>query len=67
MNINIKNYLGLKSILWDYRLETIEAKDAFYYYEERFGFLDEQTLTKAEKLLIADLTKKFGGGLFLTA
>jgi len=29
--------------------------------------LDEQALTKEEKLLIADLTKKFGGGLFLTA
>jgi len=67
MNINIKNYLGLKTILWDYHLDKIAAKDAFYYYEERFGFLDEQALTKEEKLLIADLTEKFGGGLFLTA
>lgn len=67
MKIHIEDYLGLKTILWDYCLDDIDAKDAFYYYEERFGFLDKQVLSKAELKLIAELTQKFGNGLFLTA
>lgn len=62
-----KHYPALDLILWDRADQYISATDAFTAYELRWRYIDAQELTKKEKMLIEQLTKHIGNGLFLAA
>jgi hypothetical protein len=65
--IDRKAFPELDLILWDRADRFIPAAEAFRKYEERWQYVDQACLGSAERLLIADLTKTYGQGLFLSA
>lgn len=58
------NYPELNKILWDIKAEKIQAKDAFEVYERRWVYVEQNKLTKPERLLIERLAELFGNGIF---
>jgi hypothetical protein len=64
--IDRKAFPELDLILWDRADRYIPAVEAFHKYEERWRYVDQTCLGEVERLLIADLTKIYGQGLFLT-
>lgn len=65
--IDRKSYPELDLILWD-RAETfIPAADAFSAYEKRWRYVNQENLIPAERILIDELTRVLGNGLFLAA
>lgn len=65
--INRLQYPELNLILWDVHCELIDPRHAFSVYESRWHYVDQQNLTKNERLLIEALTQEFGHGCFLPA
>jgi len=65
--LNRKDYPELDLILWDVASETILAEDAFKKYETRWRYINPEQLCKKERLMIEELTKLYGKGLFLSA
>jgi hypothetical protein len=63
--IDRNNYKELDLILWDTRKKLIAPKDAFAFYEGRWGHVDKNKLDKLELALIDDLIKQVGNGHFL--
>jgi len=63
--INRKNYPELDTILWDIQTEAISPELAFQMYEKRWCYIDQNRLIKEEQLLIDNLIKVIGHGLFL--
>jgi len=45
----------------------ISPEEAFNLYENNWRFVEPAKMCRAEKELVAELTKKFGHGAFLTA
>lgn len=59
-------YPELKLLLWDDRSRFISRERAFYIYETRFHFIEEDKLSNKEKEFIQELANEFGNGFLLT-
>lgn len=66
-NVKIKRerYPELDRILWDIHTQLIPEVEAFRAYEERWGFVDQDRMSKSEKRLVERLTKVVGRGVFI--
>jgi hypothetical protein len=64
MKVRLADFPQLKLIAWNrHAEEEIEGAEAFALYESRWRFIDQATLTLAERELIKRLTVTFGAGL----
>jgi hypothetical protein len=64
MKVRLADYPQLKLIAWNRTSEeTLDEAEAFALYEARWRFIDQATLTAAERELIGRLTTTFGAGL----
>lgn len=62
--IHRKRYPELDKLLWDVHSATVSPELAFRVYEERWGFVQEQQLSRREQTLIRLLTRRVGHGIF---
>lgn len=60
-------YRELDSILWDIHDRFIKPQTAFEMYEKRWRFVEQEKISRKEKLLIQQLVDDFGNGLFMPA
>ncbi|MGY5796173.1 hypothetical protein [Rheinheimera faecalis] len=63
--IHLKLGMQLKEIIWDLNVTELSEKDAFYYYEQRWRYVQKDLLSKEEEQLIEQLTHDYGNGIFL--
>jgi hypothetical protein len=63
--IQLKPGMQLTEIIWDLSVTELSEKDAFYYYEQRWRYVQKDLLSKDEEQLIAQLIVDYGNGVFL--
>jgi hypothetical protein len=63
----LADYPALKEVLWDNHADEITEKDAFFYYEARWGYIDLMKMEEKECAFVAYLTEKYGNGTFMAA
>lgn len=64
MSIEIEKYAELTLICWDIDCKSIERKQAFHTYVNRWSHVHQDKLSVREKALIEKLTAEFGRGHF---
>jgi hypothetical protein len=64
-SINRRHYPELNKLLWDIHCDMVDPELAFRMYEERWGFVQTQNLSRDEQALIRELTSTVGNGIFL--
>lgn len=64
--IQLKPGMQLKEITWDLSVKELSGKDAFYYYEKRWRYVQKDLLSKDEEQLIEQLIVDYGNGVFLS-
>lgn len=63
--IQLKLGMQLKEITWDLSVTELSEKDALYYYEQRWRYVQRDLLSKDEEQLIEQLIVDYGNGVFL--
>jgi hypothetical protein len=63
--IQLKPEMQLKEITWDLNVTELTATDAFYYYEQRWRYVQKDLLSEDEEQLIQQLIMDHGNGVFL--
>jgi hypothetical protein len=63
----LADYPVLQEVLWDNHAKEITEKDAFFYYEARWGYMELNMMTPRELALVNRLTEECGNGIFMTA
>lgn len=63
--IQLKPGMQLTEITWDLSVTELSEKDAFYYYEQRWRYVQKDLLSKDEEQLIEQLIVDYGNGVFL--
>jgi hypothetical protein len=66
-HIMLAEYPALNEVTWDNHAKKITEKEAFFYYETRWGYIDQNNMAKEEIALIKRLTKEYGKGIFMAA
>lgn len=64
MTVQVDDFPQLKLLMWN-RLgqREIDERDALAIYEANWRFIDEATLTVAERTLLARLVRDYGHGV----
>lgn len=61
--VTIADYPALADIAWNLAVTHLPARQAFALYERQWRFVDERTLTPAERQLIDRLAVRYGAGI----